>query len=55
MNRPERPRLEPGQEWVWDYPRPPRVEAVPRRLRVVYAAETIAGAVELFKGPRSTS
>ncbi|MGI8533914.1 MAG: DUF427 domain-containing protein [Candidatus Limnocylindrales bacterium] len=24
-----------GQESVWDYPRPPRVEAVPERLRVV--------------------
>lgn len=26
---------EPGQESVWDYPRPPRIEAVPERLRVV--------------------
>ena len=25
----------PGQEFVWDYPRPPRVEVVPERLRVV--------------------
>ena len=25
----------PGQESVWDYPRPPRVEVVPERLRVV--------------------
>ena len=25
----------PGQESVWDYPRPPRVEAVPERIRVV--------------------
>jgi hypothetical protein len=22
----------PGQESVWDYPRPPRVEAVPERI-----------------------
>jgi uncharacterized protein (DUF427 family) len=26
---------QPGQESVWDYPRPPRVEAVPERIRVV--------------------
>jgi uncharacterized protein (DUF427 family) len=32
----------PGQESVWDYPRPPRVEAVPERLRVVVAGETLA-------------
>jgi uncharacterized protein (DUF427 family) len=25
----------PGQESVWDYPRPPRVEAVPELIRVV--------------------
>ncbi len=31
------PRIEPGpgQESVWDYPRPPRVEAVAERVRVV--------------------
>ncbi|OOG23219.1 hypothetical protein B1C78_11970, partial [Thioalkalivibrio denitrificans] len=49
MSRPERPHLEPGQEWVWDYPRPPRVEAVPRRLRVVYAGETIADTVRGYR------
>ena len=32
----------PGQESVWDYPRPPRVEAVPQRLRVVIAGVTVA-------------
>lgn len=32
----------PGQESVWDYPRPPRVEAVPERLRVVVDGVTIA-------------
>ena len=24
----------PGQESVWDYPRPPRIESVPSRIRV---------------------
>ena len=32
----------PGQESVWDYPRPPRVEAVPERVRVVVDGITIA-------------
>ena len=31
----------PGQESVWDYPRPPRLEAVSERLRVVFAGITI--------------
>jgi uncharacterized protein (DUF427 family) len=32
----------PGQETVWDYPRPPRVEPVPERLRVVVGGVTVA-------------
>jgi uncharacterized protein (DUF427 family) len=32
----------PGQESVWDYPRPPRVEPVPRELRVVVAGVVVA-------------
>jgi uncharacterized protein (DUF427 family) len=32
----------PGQESVWDYPRPPRVEPVPERLRVIVDGEVIA-------------
>jgi uncharacterized protein (DUF427 family) len=32
----------PGQESVWDYPRPPRLEPVAQRLRVVLGGETIA-------------
>lgn len=35
----------PGQESVWDYPRPPRLEPVPERLRVVLAGITIADTV----------
>jgi uncharacterized protein (DUF427 family) len=34
-----------GQESVWDYPRPPRVEPTPRRLRVVLGGVTIADSV----------
>ena len=32
----------PGQESVWDYPRPPRIEPVQGRLRVEFAGITIA-------------
>ncbi len=32
----------PGQESVWDYPRPPRVEAVAERIRVVAGGLVIA-------------
>ena len=32
----------PGQESVWDYPRPPRLEYEPQRLRVIFAGQTIA-------------
>lgn len=42
--QPPPPRIEPlpGQESVWDYPRPPRVEAVPERIRIVVDGETLA-------------
>ncbi len=32
----------PGQESVWDYPRPPRVEPDSRRVRVLFNGETLA-------------
>ncbi|ACL24649.1 DUF427 domain-containing protein [Chloroflexus aggregans] len=31
----------PGQESVWDYPRPPRLEPTTRRIRVVFAGITL--------------
>lgn len=36
----------PGQESVWDYPRPPRVETSPRRIRVVFNGEVIADSTQ---------
>jgi uncharacterized protein (DUF427 family) len=42
MNRPARLPPGPGQESVWDYPRPPRLERTAKRLRIVYAGRTIA-------------
>ena len=35
----------PGQESVWDYPRPPRVEDVPVRVRVVIGGRAVADSV----------
>lgn len=32
----------PGQESVWDYPRPPRVEQATKRIRIVFGGETLA-------------
>lgn len=38
----ERVEPGPGQESVWDYPRPPRIEPSRRRVRVVFAGEVVA-------------
>lgn len=38
----DRPRPAPGQESVWDYPRPPRIEPTARRLRVEHGGVVIA-------------
>ena len=35
----------PGQESVWDYPRPPRLEPTRARLRIVHAGRTVADTV----------
>ena len=37
-------RIQPkaGQESVWDYPRPPAVEAVSKHVRVVFGGEVVA-------------
>jgi uncharacterized protein (DUF427 family) len=45
------PRIEPGpgQESVWDYPRPPRVEAVPERIRVVAGGVEIASSTAALR------
>jgi uncharacterized protein (DUF427 family) len=41
-SKPERIHPEPGQESVWDYPRPPRLETVRDRLLVVFGGEVVA-------------
>jgi len=42
FGRKSRAKAGPGQESVWDYPRPPALEKVPERLRVIFAGQVIA-------------
>lgn len=42
MRRPQPLVPGPGQESVWDYPRPPRVEAVPQRVTIRLGGVLIA-------------
>jgi uncharacterized protein (DUF427 family) len=44
-------RIEPGagQESVWDYPRPPRLERVGERLRVIFGSKTIVDTVAGYR------
>lgn len=41
MRRPIPEPVRPGQESVWDYPRPPAIERVDRRVVIVFAGRTI--------------
>ncbi len=42
MRRPPRDPVGPGQVSVWSFPRPPRLEPEPRRLRVRFAGRLVA-------------
>jgi uncharacterized protein (DUF427 family) len=42
MPRPERIEPGPGQESVWDYPRPPRLERTDRRIRIEHRSVVVA-------------
>ncbi len=39
----------PGQESVWDYPRPPRMEAVPERVRVEFNGLLVADSTRALR------
>ncbi len=39
----------PGQESVWDYPRPPRVEPVDRRIRVEFGGVVVAETTRAYR------
>ena len=49
MPRPRPVPPGPGQESVWDYPRPPRAEAVRRRAVLNYAGVTVADTDDLVR------
>lgn len=42
MGNRQREKAGPGQESVWDYPRPPRLEPVPEKIKIVFNGKTIA-------------
>lgn len=39
----------PGQESVWDYPRPPRVEPVQELIKVIFNGKTIAETTSAYR------
>jgi len=47
--KPKPDPISPGQESVWDYPRPPRIERTSKRLRVVFNGEVIADTVRGYR------
>ena len=49
MDRPTRIEPGPGQESVWDYPRPPALEPVTERIRVVVDGITVADSTSAFR------
>lgn len=42
FSRPKPIKPQPGQESVWDYPRPPRMEPTSRRIQIIFHGVTIA-------------
>lgn len=46
---PEREEPGPGRESVWDYPRPPRLEPVGKRIQVFFGGEEIANTTAAWR------
>lgn len=49
MLKPKLIRPEIGQESVWDYPRPPRLEAVTKRIQVIFKGVRIADSNNAYR------
>ena len=49
MNHPERIEPQPGQESVWDYPRPPRLEKSSKQIKVVFSGIAIADSCDTYR------
>jgi len=47
--RPRRDPVRPGMESVWDYPRPPRLEPVARRIRVEFGGFVIVDTTAAYR------
>jgi uncharacterized protein (DUF427 family) len=47
--RHKRDPVGPGQESVWDYPRPPRFETFPKRIRIVFNGKTIVDTISAVR------
>lgn len=47
--QPERIEPKPGQESVWDYPRPPRIEPTSARVVVSFGGTTLAETTRAFR------
>jgi uncharacterized protein (DUF427 family) len=45
----EREAVGPGEESVWDYPRPPRVEPTQKRIEVYFNGEKIADTTRAYR------
>jgi len=49
MNRPQPIKPKAGEESVWDYPRPPRLEKVTKHLEVFFNGELIASSKNAYR------
>ena len=49
MSHPQRIEPQPGQESVWDYPRPPRMERSQKQIEVIFNGVTIASSNQTYR------
>ena len=49
MIHPQRIEPQPGQESVWDYPRPPRLERSPKQVKIIFDRVTIADSCNTYR------
>lgn len=49
MSRPVPEKAGPGQESVWDYPRPPRLERTDQRIEIVLGGVTVARTTAAYR------
>ena len=47
--RPQPIKPKPGQESVWDYPRPPRLESTSKRIQIIFNSITIADSNRAYR------